>query len=147
MVGTVESYAGDLDVGDVWSLLETDDRSVLVDVRTRAEWSFVGLPDLGSLGKAPVLIEWQRYPDMAVNAGFPDELQAEFDRRGLSKDAPVLFLCRSGARSQAAAMTAAAHGFSAAYNVAGGFEGPLGPDGRRGGVDGWKARGLPWRQS
>jgi rhodanese-related sulfurtransferase len=147
MVSTMGGYAGDLGVLDVWKTLESDAGAVLVDVRTRPEWSFVGLPDLRSVGKTPVLIEWQTYPYMEVNAGFVEALTAEFARRGLAMEAPVLFLCRSGARSQSAAAAAAANGFPAAYNVAGGFEGPLGSDGRRGSVDGWKARGLPWVRS
>jgi rhodanese-related sulfurtransferase len=141
------SYAGDLDAGEVWSRLEADQSAQLIDVRTRAEWSFVGIPDLEGIGKSVILIEWQSYPATNVNSAFVRELQSEVDRRGLSKDAPLFFLCRSGARSQAAAMAAAANGFSQAYNVTGGFEGPVGPDGHRGGVLGWKADGLPWTQS
>lgn len=147
MIATMGGYAGDLDVVDVWTALESDAGAALVDVRTRPEWSFVGLPDLRPIGKTPILIEWQAYPSMEVNTGFVRDLAEEFARRGLSAETPVFFLCRSGVRSQAAASAAAANGFSTAYNVAGGFEGPLGPDGRRGSVDGWKARGLPWVQS
>lgn len=141
------AYAGDLDAEEVWPRLSGEPTSTLVDVRTRAEWSFVGLPDLRSVGKAPVLLEWQRYPAMDVNADFVRELDAEMARRGLDRSAPVFFLCRSGARSQSAAIAATAAGYTAAFNVAGGFEGPLGPDGHRGGVQGWKAAGLPWVQS
>lgn len=138
------SYAGDLDVGDVWKALEQEPDAVLVDVRTTVEWSTIGVPDLRSIGKEPVLIEWQTAPTMEVNPRFLDDLRAEFERRGIRRDAPVYFLCRSGVRSQSAAMAATDVGFSAAYNVAGGFEGPPGPDGRRGSVDGWQAAGLPW---
>jgi rhodanese-related sulfurtransferase len=140
-------YAGDLEVGEVWNRLADDPRAVLVDVRTRAEWSFVGLPDLRPLGKAPVLIEWQSYPAMGVNPGFVQDLGEELARLGAAPDAPVFFLCRSGVRSQAAAAAATAAGHTAAFNVAGGFEGPVGPDGHRGAVAGWKASGLPWVQS
>lgn len=141
------SYAGDLDAAEVWPRLKDDPSTVLVDVRTRPEWSFVGLPDLRSAGKTPVLIEWQRYPSMDVNPEFVRTLEAEFDRLGLGRDTPVFFLCRSGARSQSAAMAATAGGFSAAFNVAGGFEGPPDGSGHRGTVSGWKASGLPWTQS
>jgi rhodanese-related sulfurtransferase len=144
---TLDIYAGDLDVDEVWPRLKDDPSSLLVDVRTRAEWSFVGLPDLRSIGKSPVLLEWQRYPSMEANPDFVRDLEAEVARLGLTHAASVFFLCRSGARSQAAAMAATAAGFTAAYNVAGGFEGPLGPDGHRGTVQGWKAAGLPWVQS
>ena len=141
------SYGGDVGVADVWPRLRDDPSTLLVDVRTRAEWSFVGLPDLGSIGKQPILIEWQSYPSMAINDAFVPTLEAEVERRGLSRDVPIFFLCRSGGRSQGAAMAATGHGFTAAYNVAGGFEGPVDADGHRGTVLGWKAAGLPWSPS
>ena len=49
---------------------EGDPKAQLVDVRTDAEWNFVGLPDLASAGKQAVLIQWQVYPTMQLNAGF-----------------------------------------------------------------------------
>lgn len=137
-------YAGDIEVGDVWTALEQDPQAVLVDVRTDAEWRTVGVPDLAATGKTPVFIQWQTAPTMAVNPSFLDALDAALAERGVGREAKVYFLCRSGARSQAAAITATANGYRAAYNVAGGFEGPPGPDGRRGTVEGWQARGLPW---
>lgn len=140
-------YAGDLDVGTVWRNLETEADAQLVDVRTRAEWTFVGVSDLRPIGKSVAFIEWQSFPTMAVNTDFLRQLEAELARRGVGKEAPLYFLCRSGARSQSAAMAAASAGYTAAFNVEGGFEGPAGPDGRRGSVAGWKAAGLPWVQS
>lgn len=118
----------------------------LVDVRTQAEWSFVGLPDLSPLGRKVHCIEWQRFPDMALNTAFAGEAAAAVTAAGASPETPVLMLCRSGARSRSAAMALTALGFTRAYNIAGGFEGD--PDGERhrGRVNGWKADGLPWRQ-
>ena len=112
-----------------------------------AEWNFVGLPDLGSIGKRVLLVEWQRFPDMTVNAAFIDELAEALADLGVGADASLYFICRSGARSRSAATAATASGFSRAFNVTGGFEGVLGPDRHRGCVDGWKASGLPWIQS
>lgn len=139
------SYAGDLNSQQAWELLAGDPEAVLVDVRTRAEWSYVGLPDLTGLGRVggPVLVEWLSYPDNRPNPAFLDELR----RAGVRPDRPVVFLCRSGVRSAAAAATATAAGFDRAYNVSDGFEGPLDPQGHRGSAGGWKASGLPWRQS
>jgi rhodanese-related sulfurtransferase len=79
---------------------------------------------------------------MAVNPQFIEELAAA----GVDKGAPILFICRSGGRSRSAAMAATAAGYRTCYNVAGGFEGPHDPSRHRGGVDGWKALGLPWVQ-
>jgi rhodanese-related sulfurtransferase len=140
-------YAGDVGVQDAWEALAADPSAVLIDVRTVAEWNFVGLPDLGSIGKSVLLVEWQRFPDMAVNPGFAGDLQEALADLGVGADAPLYFICRSGARSRSAAMAATAGGFARAFNVAGGFEGALGPDRHRGCVDGWKASGLPWIQS
>lgn len=141
------SYAGDEEVGTVWDRLAADPSAVLVDVRTRAEWTFVGLPDLRPVGRSVCLIEWQTYPNMSVNPAFLDELAAAVGAPAERGEGPIYFLCRSGARSRSAAVAATAAGFRSSFNVADGFEGPLGPDGRRGGVAGWKAAGLPWTQS
>ena len=125
-----------------YAALRDDPDAVLVDVRTDAEWNFVGLPDLSSLGKQPVLIPWQLYPTMQVNAGFAEHLR----RAGATPETKLYFICRSGARSLAAGQAAQAAGFPSAFNVADGFEGPVDAEGHRGTVAGWKADGLPWRQ-
>lgn len=135
-------YAGDLSVADAWALLRSDLRARLIDVRTAAEWNFVGVPDLSSLGREVELIEWQSFPTMQVNPDFVAEASGDGD-----KDAPVLFLCRSGARSRSAAIALTRAGHGKAYNVAGGFEGDLDAERHRGGRNGWKAAGLPWKQT
>ncbi len=131
----------DLTPRQAWERLESDPDAVLVDVRTSAEWSFVGLPDLTSVGKRVVPIEWTTFPEGAPNPRFLDDLRASIP----SDDTPVLFLCRSGARSTAATAAATAAGYTAAHNVTEGFEGELDAQGHRA-VNGWKQAGLPWRQ-
>ena len=126
----------------VWSTLLADTTARLVDVRTNAEWSYVGLPDLSQTGQEPVLIPWQVFPTMQVNGDFTDHMQ----QAGLTPENKIYFLCRSGVRSLAAANAAKAAGFPHAYNITDGFEGPPDGDGHRGQVSGWKADGLPWRQ-
>jgi len=140
-------YAGDLPVQEAWSLLQSDPKAQLVDVRTAAEWSFVGLPDLSGIGRKVHMVEWQTYPSMAVNPDFASVAADALAKTGAGKDTPVLFLCRSGARSRSAAVALTRAGFTRAFNVAGGFEGDVGPDGHRGHINGWKAANLPWRQS
>ncbi|GAA1006181.1 rhodanese-like domain-containing protein [Nocardiopsis tropica] len=135
------SYAGDITPGQAWKLLQDDPNAVLVDCRTEAEWNYVGIPDLTELRRAVVLVEWQTYPDGALNPTFVDELR----RKGVTDDAPVAFLCRSGHRSIGAAEAASAAGVHNAFNVLDGFEGGLDAQGHRGAV-GWRAEGLPWRQ-
>jgi rhodanese-related sulfurtransferase len=135
------SYAGEVSCSDAYVELQADHNAVLVDVRTTAEWSYVGLPDLTQIGKKAVFLEWQHFPDGTLNGDFVEQLR----EAGVHEGVPVYFLCRSGARSAAAAKAATAAGLGPAYNVSDGFEGHLGPDGHRT-VSGWKAAGLPWRQ-
>lgn len=143
---TSTDYAGDVGVEEAWRLLAEEPRATLVDVRTTAEWNFVGVPDLAAIGKQPLFAEWQSYPTMATRPDFGQALAKALEAGGIGQDDAVLFLCRSGARSLAAARALAGYGFRRSYNIAGGFEGPLDPDGHRGRVAGWKALGLPWRQ-
>ena len=125
-----------------WEALQSDEDAHLVDVRTDAEWNFVGLPDLNPAGKKPLLIPWQVYPMMQRNPGFEDALRDS----GLTAAHKIYFICRSGVRSMAAAEAARAAGFPHVFNVADGFEGPPDQAGHRGTLAGWKADGLPWRQ-
>jgi rhodanese-related sulfurtransferase len=126
----------------VWEALMSNPDAALVDVRTNAEWSFVGLPDLSQTGKQPVLIQWQVFPTMQPNAKFLEML----GQANVKPTDHVYFLCRSGARSMAAAVAAKEAGFKHVHNIKDGFEGPPDARGHRGAVAGWKADGLPWKQ-
>jgi rhodanese-related sulfurtransferase len=135
-----------VDVEATWQRLAVRPGSQLIDVRTRAEWTYVGIPDLGPIGKRTVLVEWQTFPDQAVDPRFAERLASELSALGVQFDDDLFFICRSGSRSLAAAKAMAAAGYRACHNVAGGFEGPLDDESHRGSVGGWKAAGLPWRQ-
>jgi rhodanese-related sulfurtransferase len=128
--------------GKTWEALKANPNAQLVDVRTDAEWNFVGVPDLADLGKQAVLLAWQVYPSMQRNAAF----EAQLEKAGFTPEHHIYFLCRSGVRSPAAAEAAQAAGFPHVYNIADGFEGPPDRAGHRGMTSGWKAEGLPWRQ-
>ena len=127
-----------IDLDTAWSILSEDPTATLIDVRTRAEWGFVGTPDLSPIHKQARLVEWIDYPSGSHNPNFIAEAS-----HGLDKEAPVLLMCRSGARSNAAANALTAAGFTQAINVAAGFEGDLDGNGHRHG--GWKDK-LPWKQ-
>ena len=134
---------------ETWDGLRNDKDAVLVDVRTHAEWSFVGLPDLSELGKELLLNQWAILPGMQQNPSFMDELDKQLDGAAPSK---IYFLCRSGVRSLSAAHLVseafAAMGQSVdCVNIIGGFDGDLDQDRQRGNMNGWKNDGLPWRQS
>jgi len=136
------NYAGDVSSKEAWDALSRDPEAVLVDVRTDAEWAYVGLPDLSELGKIPILVPWQSFPDMQVNSSFTEEIVA----KGVRPEQTVFLICRSGQRSRHAAMALTAAGFSRCFNVSDGFEGGHDPERHRGTVEGWKAAGLPWTQ-
>jgi rhodanese-related sulfurtransferase len=135
-------YAGDISATEAWARLQADPKAQLVDVRTMAEWNFVGLPDLSALGRQVHCIEWQSFPSGSRNPGFVIEAGQALP----NPSAPVMLLCRSGARSRAAAIALTEAGFAQAFNIAGGFEGDADSDGHRGNTNGWKAEDLPWRQ-
>lgn len=137
------TYAGDLSPIDAYAALSADPDAVLIDVRTRPELAYVGYPDLSELGRQIIPIEWQMFPTGKQNPHFIEDLEA----RGIGKGQTLYFICRSGVRSLHAAVAATEAGYTTAYNVADGFEGPVGEDGHRSTVAGWKVDGLPWRQS
>ncbi|MFE7796919.1 rhodanese-like domain-containing protein [Nocardia sp. NPDC057440] len=137
------SYAGDITPQQAWELLRDNPEAVLVDVRTEGEWRFVGVPDTTSIERPTVLIEWVDGTGTR-NGAFVEQLTQALD--GRDPEAPVVFLCRSGQRSAHAANTATGVGIGPSYNVLDGFEGGLDATGHRGG-SGWRAIGLPWRQS
>ena len=142
-VSAVAGYAGDVSPVTAFKILSEHKDAILIDVRTRAEWNYVGLPELESIGKKPALLEWLEFPSAQQNPEFVSTL----GNAVADKDTPLLFLCRSGVRSVAAAKAITAAGYSTCLNVTEGFEGPLDAQGRRGSEAGWKARGLPWRQN
>jgi len=145
----VSPRVSELSPEDTWSLLKQSKDAVLVDVRSKAEWSFVGVPDLSDLGHSVVFVEWASFPGMSTNGRFVDEVESALDG---STPTNMLFLCRSGVRSLGAA-EAMAKAFEQkgqtvpCISVAEGFEGDLDSQKRRGGLNGWKVRGLPWVQS
>ena len=129
-------YFGAVLPGDAYALMKGAPGARLIDVRTRPEWDYVGhVPDSS-------LLEWNVYPDGSRNPEFLVQLRS----KAPDPEAPVLFLCRSGVRSDGAARIAAAAGYSKAFNILEGFEGDKDADGHRGTLGGWRKAGLPWVQ-
>ncbi len=143
----IGTYAGDVSAAVAWRDLEATPDACLVDVRTAAEWAFVGLPSLTAIGKAPLLVAWNEFPSGAQLPDFAGRLQAALAEAGIGADVPLYFLCRSGARSRSAAIVATTAGHPRAYNIEQGFEGALDTDRHRATPGSWKAEGLPWVQS
>lgn len=144
---TSSGYSGDVSVQSAWDDLKASPDALLIDVRNRAEWTFVGIPVLSDIAKEPLLVEWDDFATGTLVADFEGRLSAELGRVGAGKEAPLYFLCRSGNRSRKAAIAATAIGYAHCFNVEHGFEGKLGPDGHRGTAGSWKGEGLPWTQT
>jgi rhodanese-related sulfurtransferase len=140
-------YAGDRTPQEAWSAFASTPGAILVDVRTTAEWAYVGSPDVSGTGALLLRVEWQTYPSMQVNPAFLQTLDQAVRAAGGDVDTPLYFICRSGARSAAAAAAMTESGFAHCFNVAGGFEGRRDAEGHRGTIEGWKADGLPWVQA
>lgn len=130
-------YAGAVTPQEAFDLLQQQPAVKLVDVRTRAEWEWVG--------KVPgaLLIEWNTWPGGQPNPAFLEELRREIP----DVQTPVMFICRSGGRSHNAAAVAARAGYGLSFNVLQGFEGDKNDKGQRNTLGGWRAAGLPWTQS
>lgn len=136
-------YTGDITPQEAWKILENEPDALLIDVRTAAEWQFVGVPALQPIGKQVLLVEWIQYPGGALNGAFVDQVKDGVPEGG---DPALLFLCRSGQRSQGAAAALTQAGYSRCYNILEGFEGNHDGSGHRGTTGGWKVAGLPWAQ-
>ena len=122
--------------------LSEESSSYLVDVRTKPEWLFVGLPDLQSLNKQTICVSWHMYPKMEINENFKSEILES----GINKQDTIFLICRSGNRSCDAAEFLASRGFTNCFNVIDGFEGENDPTHQRSTINGWKYFKLPWKQ-
>lgn len=135
-------YAGDITPEEAYSYLKHTP-ALLLDVRTPPEWQFTGMPDISDTQGRFAAISWKTYPTFATNPQFLETLATV---KEITKDTPILCICRSGGRSLDAAVAATDAGYRYCFNVAGGFEGEPDVQGHRGTKEGWKAARLPWRQ-
>ena len=136
-----EGYKGDITPEEVWQTLGENEQAVLVDVRTAAEWKYVGVADISNLPSKSIYIEWVSFPGDKFNENFPRELSQAVP----SHQTPLYFLCRSGVRSIGAAKLATSMGYENCFNILEGLEGVFDEKGHRGTVSGWQARGFPWK--
>jgi rhodanese-related sulfurtransferase len=131
-------YAGALTPQEAFEVLQADSKALLIDVRTQ--------PELDLVGRVPgaINVEWAFYPGMVANENFAAQLMAELNHHKVNKDSVLIFLCRTGGRSNNAAIVAASLGYTQAYNTLEGFEGEANADKQRTMINGWKHAGLPW---
>ncbi len=147
MSDTSENTPPEVTPDQAWEALKNDPTTVLVDVRTIAEWDYVGEPLLDALGKELLKVELTEFPEMVRNAYFADEVLSQIE----GDPAAIYFICRSGRRSRVAAICIAEKLAEQGrdipcINVSEGFEGPPDENRHRGTTSGWKVRGLPWIQ-
>lgn len=128
---------------EAWEILQRGSGAVLVDVRTRMEYDYVGHP------KGAFHVPWQEWPEWRTNSQFVNDVRTSLTRGGAHspETIPVLTLCRSGQRSLAAAQALSMAGFAEVYNIIEGFEGKCDAEGHRNTLGGWRFRGLPWEQT
>ncbi len=122
-----------------WKILRDNPNAVLLDVRSRIEFDYIGHP----VGAVNVPI--QEPPAWQTDPAFADKVSVQLGEAG--KEATVLTLCRSGKRSMLAAQLLEAQGYQHTVNIAEGFEGDLDANRQRGNLGGWRFHGLPWEQS
>jgi rhodanese-related sulfurtransferase len=126
-------YAGALTPVEAYKVWQLAPGANLVDIRTQAEWDWVGrIP-------GAIELEWQSYPGSKANPHFLTQFKKQVDREAL-----VLLICRSGVRSHHAAALLTEEAQFECYNVLEGFEGDKDAHGQRGLVGGWRLAGLPW---
>ena len=125
-----------------WKILESESQAVLIDVRSKVEFDYVGHP------LNAVHVPWKEFPDWKENQSFVEEVRAALSSRGGDDPSrPIFAICRSGVRSLAAAKALASAGYERLYNVEEGFEGDKDADAHRGTQNGWRFHGLPWEQT
>ena len=122
--------------------LQSNSQALFVDVRSKAEYKYVGYPENS------ILIPWIDDPDWEPNPGvFSDLVMQELDGRENLLNTEIILICRSGFRSNEALKCLANKGFTQVSHVASGFEGDLDENDHRGNLNGWRHDGMPWSQS
>ena len=116
--------------------------SHLIDVRTKPEWEFIGVPDLSSVNKKTIFISWHVYPEMKINSFFENQII----NSNLKKNDKLFFICRSGKRSFQAAKFLSSIDYNKCFNITDGFEGIKNNINQRSSINGWKYNKLPWKQ-
>lgn len=130
-----------------------DPSVVLIDIRSRAEVAFLGLPERADvhlpymvMQMVPEVDDKGTYP-LELNPDFPMEFSAYAKAHGIGADTPIILMCRSGNRSARAADLLNDMGYTRVYSMIDGFEGDKAKDGPHRGqrmVNGWRNAGLAW---
>lgn len=132
----------DVSAKDAAAIIENESSAVIIDVRSKVEFDYVGHP-VGAIHVA-----WKEYPSWQENAEFCAQVDAALASLGdNAQQRTLLMICRSGARSRAAGEKLLEHGYKNVVNIAEGFEGDKDQNNHRGNLGGWRHYGLPWEQT
>jgi rhodanese-related sulfurtransferase len=137
-------------------LSEASEETLFIDIRTRSEVTFVGMPGQVDFN-IPFMFEddWKAWDDekatykLAYNPDFISRIRKAIELKGdaKGKETRIILMCRSGKRSAQAARILHIAGYRNVYTVIDGFEGDKLRSGERAGqrlVNGWKNSDLPW---
>ena len=127
---------------DCFKKISTNLKSYLIDVRTKPEWEFVGVPDLSTINNSTIFISWQEYPEMNINKNFEKNVA----QKNINKKDYIFLICRSGRRSLKAAEYLSSLGYKHCFNISDGFERNKDNTNHRSKIGGWKFNNLPWKQ-
>jgi rhodanese-related sulfurtransferase len=137
--------------------LASKEKLLFLDVRTRAEVNFLGMPTVADANVPYMEIDsmysWDEKKGvfkLEPNSGFVTEVQDRLQQKGLDQNAKIIVMCRSGDRSAKAVDLLAKIGFKNIYSVVDGYEGDVAKDGDHKGqrvVNGWRNSNLPWTYS
>ncbi len=121
---------------EAYKMVMTDPfNAFIIDVRTKAEYEFVGHPDLSNgVPNIPLYF----YPTWTLNKSFVKKIEERY-----RKDTLIITICRSGKRAKSAAKILLEAGFKNVLYITDSFEGSMDEDGHRT-VNGWKVDGLPY---
>ena len=132
-------------------MVTTNPDAYILDVRTEAEWMYVGHPGINNQGQGAELdgkvvnISYKIWKKkiFVVNGSFIKDVEEVFE----DKDTIILIvMCRSGKRSKDAASALEDAGYSNVYNMTTGFQGGKDDYGYRT-VNGWVIDGWPYTYS
>jgi rhodanese-related sulfurtransferase len=108
----------------------------LIDVRSIAEYVFIGHPEMAY--NIPLMFWSEKQQKLILNENFLTNIESRFKR-----DDILIFICRSGGRSLKTATMAKQSGFINVFSVKEGFEGQKDKKGYRS-INGWKNSELPY---
>ena len=142
IINKIDTSVQNITSVECFNQLSAISSSYLIDVRTKPEWEFIGVPDLTSFNKKTIFISWHVYPEMKINSLFENQLI----KLNIKKTDKLFLICRSGGRSFQAAKFLSSFGYHYCFNITDGFEGEKNNLNQRSTINGWKRNNLPWKQ-